>query len=178
MLKRLLFYGMLPHVMLICSQKIYSQNQNSKIDQFRKHILADAKVSFVQMSDERQTPTLIAFKQKAQLYNKSQAASLLSDYLSLRTGVDNLVITRQTTVYGDIDVIEFQQYYKGIKVEHGGFKALVKDNNIQLFDGAWYDVPPNLMVNPSIIESLALSKAKAKVGARKYAGEEVNELIE
>ncbi|HZI54880.1 MAG TPA: hypothetical protein VFD56_14295, partial [Chitinophagaceae bacterium] len=178
MLQRLLSCSVTLLLFLIVSEKTHSQDENAKTEQTRKKILADPKISSVSISDERKTPSLITFKQKLPSYKKEQAAGLLSGYLSVRSGTDQLLVEKQSSLPNNFEVLEFQQYFRGVKVEHGRFKALIKDGNIVLFNGAWYDVPAALSVQPFMAKENALQKAKQKVNAKKYATDFFQEKID
>lgn len=155
----------------------FSQKTPQQIEDLRKKVLADPKVKAVQISEERQTPSLIVLKEH-ESYSKDQASAALANYLNLRMGVDNLSPVKQTKLNSNFEVVAFQQYYKGIKVDHAGFKALIKNGQVVFFNGAWFDVPASLTVQPMLNENAALTRAKATVGAKKYAWEHVQELLE
>ncbi len=178
-MKSILLFSRLLALLFLILLSYFSQAQKTpeQLDQVRRKILADPKVKSIQINVERQTPSLIVLKEN-QSYGKDQASSALSNYLSLRNGVDKLDPIKQSKLNSNFEVIEFQQYYMGIKVEHARFKALVKNGVIQFFNGAWFNVPSNLPLRASLNENAALSKAKERVGAKKYAWEEVQELIE
>jgi Zn-dependent metalloprotease len=153
-----------------------SQKTPQQIDDLRKKVLSDPKVAAVGISEERQTPSLIVFKSNSG-YSKDQASLALRNYLDLRGGTDDLIAAKTATLNGGLEVVEFQQYYKGIKVEHARFKALVKNGVVQFFNGAYFEVPATIGAQPSINEAGALSFAKARVGAKKYAWEDVQEKL-
>jgi hypothetical protein len=52
-------------------------------------------VQGVQLAEERQTPSLIAFK-PGQCYSKAQAKSVLAKYVYLRLGTDDQAVVRET----------------------------------------------------------------------------------
>src|SRR5688572_28330491 len=128
---------LLPVLFLILSVPILAQENQKKSEAIRQKILDDPKVAVVRISDERQTPSMIVFHRQL-AYNKTRASSLLADYLEIRSGIDKLDISRQSLTTNNTEIINFQQYFKGLRVEHGGYKALVKNGDIQLFNGAWY----------------------------------------
>lgn len=154
-----------------------AQKTPQQIEDIRKKVLSDTKVSTITISEERQTPTLITFKSNTS-YSKEQAPMALQNYLELRAGTDELKPDKTTRISTNIEVAEFQQYYKGIKVEHARYKALIKNGSVQFFNGAWYDIPGTVTTQPGLNESNALSRAKGRIGARKYAWEYVQEKID
>ena len=163
-------------VLLLSFILVYAQKTPQQLEETKKKILSDPNVKAVQFSTERQTPSLIVLQEKNG-YSKDQAKAILSNYLALKPGVDVLMPTKQTKLDQHIEVAEFQQYYKNIKVDHAAFKAFIKDGAVQFFNGAWYDIPATIATQPAINESQALSQARAKVGAKKYAWEVVQEKI-
>src|SRR5690349_21120681 len=129
--------GLPRHGYVLCTLlvlSIVSFSQNSKIEQLRNHILADRKVASVQFSERNQTPTFILLKVDGAAYSKTQAGSLLANYLSVRPQVDNLAPTKTTQLHLGFDVMSFQQYYKGVKVEHADFKALSRNDQLIFFN--------------------------------------------
>ena len=154
----------------------FSQKTTQEIEEVRQNILADPKVKSVQISQERQTPSLIVL-QENESYSKAQIPEVLTNYFNLRPGLDNLAPLREYSLASNIEVAEYQQYFKGVKVEHARIKAFIKNGRVQFFNGAWFDVPQNLSAGATLTEAAALLKAKEKVGAKKYAWEQVQEMI-
>ncbi len=155
----------------------YSQKTPQQLAEARTKILADPTVKSVEINEERQTPSFIVLKEN-QVFNKEQASLSLATFLNVRPGIDNLTSAKQIKLKSNIEVEEFNQYYKGIKVEHANFRAMSKSGTVRFFNGAWFDVPVTLSVQPSLSESAALLKAKAVVGAKRYAWEELQEEIQ
>lgn len=171
----------LRRILILCAiallfTSVNAQKTPQQIDELKKKVLADPKVAAVAISEERQTPSLILLKSN-EGYTRDQAPVALRNYLDLRSGTDELVVTKTSQLSGRLEVLELQQYYKGVKVEHAKFKALVKNGLVQFFNGAWFAIPATLAAQPSLSENAALTFAKAKVGARKYAWDEVAQRI-
>lgn len=155
----------------------FSQKNTAELQQQRQKILSDKHVAAVTLSAERQSPSLITMDTKKAAYKKADALPLLKNYLNARAGIDELLPAKQTAMKDAVEVLQFQQYFKGIKVEHGSFKALVKNGDIQFFNGAWFTTPAETPVQPAITEAQALTAAKSAVGATKYAWEEAQEYL-
>jgi Zn-dependent metalloprotease len=132
----------------------FAQKTPQQIEEVRKKVLADTKVKAVQINEERQTPSLIVLKEH-ESFSTAQIPAALANYLNLRTGTDNLMPVRQTKLPSNFEVAEYQQYFKGIKVEHARFKALIKNGMVQFFNGSWFDIPANLPVQPLLNENAA-----------------------
>ena len=146
-------------------------------DAARQHILQDPKAVAASISEERGTPSFIAVKANGAGYSKSQARSALANYVGIRSGIDDLVAKREIRLFGDKEVLEFHQYYKGIKVEHSRFTALVSNGEVLFFNGAFYNVPASLPTQGRLSKSEALNRAKGRVNAKKYAWELMEEKI-
>lgn len=156
---------------------LFGQKNPQTIEASRKKILSDQKVSAVEFSPERQTPSMIMMDVKNGGYSKTALNDVLGRYLEARTGMDNLTVARNTILRNDLEVIDLQQTFRGIKVEHGKYKALLKNGIVQFFNGAWFDVPSNFSTKPVITEAQALNFAKSSIHAAKYAWEEIQELL-
>lgn len=166
-------------VALLClssfSTALMAQKSPQQLEEMRQKVLSDPKVEHVTISPNRQTPSFLTLK--ADGYAKDQARAALDKYLSLRSGVDYLVADKETRLYNNIEIVEFQQYYKGVKVDRAKFKAFVRNGKVAFYNGAWYDVPGGLSVTPALDRAKALGFAHARVNARKYATEEIQERI-
>lgn len=109
---------------------------------------------------------------KEKKIEKNNIISWLDTMLSLRTGSDVLTTTGKVTrSYGNMEVERFQQYFKGIKVEHG-IAAVTSDiNNAKSVQLEFYSIPDSFVTRPVLNEATALSKAIQYVGAKKYIWE-------
>jgi Zn-dependent metalloprotease len=151
-----------------------SAQTGSRAGAARKAVLSDPKVASVNISPERETPSLIVLR-KGEGYGRERAAVALDKFLSVRPGQDEIRPAAASKVSSNLEVLEFRQYYKGVRVDRAGFKALVKDGTVRFYNGAWYDVPAALATVPALNEAAALQRAKDKIGARKWAWEQVGE---
>jgi Zn-dependent metalloprotease len=166
-------------VALLClsflSSALYAQKSPEQVQELRQKVLSDQRVEHLTVSAQRQTPSFIALKGNG--YSKDQARLALGNYLQVRPGVDYLAPDRSTRFFNDIEVIDFKQTFKGVKVEHATFKAFIKEGQVQFFNGVWYDIPTTLNIQPSLSKDQALGVARRKVAARKYATEELQDRI-
>jgi Zn-dependent metalloprotease len=162
---------------LIYTLPTKAQKTPDQIQAQKQQILKDSKVTGVQFDQERQTPSFISLKATQQTYSGDQSRFVLTNYLNIRNGVDDLVSSREVKLANTFSVVEYHQYYKGIKVEHARYTAFLKGGQVLFFNGAWYDVPATLPTNAKLSKSEALQKAKSSTNARKYAWEHVAELM-
>jgi len=154
-----------------------AQKSPQQIQEQKQKILSDPKVSNVQFDEERQTPAFISLTSSGQPYSKAQAQLALKNHLNVRYGLDELMPAREVKMSNNVSVIEFHQYFKGIKVEHSRYTAFVKGDDVLFFNGAWYDVPVSMPTSAKINKATAFTKAKGSTNARKYAWEHLEELI-
>lgn len=168
-------------LILLCLHAIalftLAQKSPQEVEALKKQLTSNQQIKDFQISEERKTPSFIAMKKGGQVNHPAQAKSFLTQALGLRAGIDELKEVRVVKTSADVSVIEFHQYYKGIKVEHSRYTAMVKNGNISFFNGAYFDVPASLSLSPKMPETAALGKAKENVKARKYAWENVQEII-
>jgi len=65
----------------------------------------------------------------------------------------------------------YQQYFNGVKVEHGDYVVHAKGTKATSLNGDYKKIPQNFIVEPTLSESQALSKALAFVNAEEYMWE-------
>ncbi|NJO92771.1 MAG: hypothetical protein HC831_30245, partial [Chloroflexia bacterium] len=63
---------------------------------------------------------------------------------------------------------KFQQYYKGVKVEHGKYSVHKKNGIIESLNGEYILLNDGFKTTPTLSEEAALSKALSYIGAQKY----------
>ena len=176
-MKQLLFSGSVVLLSIIYSVTTFAQVDPAREQLMISKIMADPKVKAVRISSERQTPSMIVYETKSSTHPASRAELLLEQYLSVRPGVDDLQPAQGTELPDRFGVAQFSQYYKGLKVEYGGFKALSKDGQLLLMNGSWYSLSTNVPTRPNLSKAAALERARQKVNAKKYATEFFEELI-
>ncbi len=150
----------------------FSQNNKAYLEGEKNRILADSKIESVEFSTERATPSFVKLSTEHGEVSGSQAAAVLNKILNTRTEVDLLTADKKQKIDAATEVVEFQQYFKGVKVDRAKYKALVQNGQVGFFNGAFYSIPQNLSVQPSISEEKALQLAKARIGAKSYAWED------
>lgn len=98
-----------------------------------------------------------------------QEQDLFSHYLGIMPG-DNLqmVFKNETKTKSKSTVRRYVQYYKGIKVAHGGYTVTAKEDKISFMTGNFFKPVSDLSATPTLSEAAAFSKALAFVGATKY----------
>lgn len=164
-------------IVLFYSSLAWSQKTPEQIKEMRSRVLSDSKVKSIEISSERQTPSLLALKAGNGSYNKVQAKPALEKLLNIRGGIDDLVADKETRASAAIEVVEYQQFYKGIKVDRAKFKAFIMNGNVVFYNGAFYEVPASLSVQPRVNKAAALERAKGTVNAKKFAWEHVQEVL-
>jgi Zn-dependent metalloprotease len=100
--------------------------------------------------------------------NTTAVQSWLASRLELRQGIDALQQQDKKTMYAGTEISRLQQYFKGIKVEHGVIALVTNADKIRLMQMEFYPVSAALRTTPSVSEAAALQKAMEFAGARKY----------
>lgn len=168
---KLLFAGA-----FILSGSLYAQKTEVQKRAMLTKIMNDRRIADLQLSDVRETPAFIRFDNKTPL-PRYQTQYQLSQYLSLKEGVDELRSSKLTHNKAAIDIQEYQQYFKGIPVEYAQYRALMKNENTLLATGSYFEIASSFSTHPALTERQALNFALAKVGATKYAWQQVEEMI-
>ncbi|MEP7111428.1 MAG: hypothetical protein ABI760_25755, partial [Ferruginibacter sp.] len=99
---------------------------------------------------------------------KNRLQAWLSEKLDLRQGLDAFLQKGASTDYAGTQIIKLQQYYKGIKVEHGIISEVDKGGLVQLLQLEFYSIPEKLATTPMLTEEAAFQKALSYAGAEKY----------
>jgi bacillolysin len=112
------------------------------------------------------TPTLVRFKPEAPTYSLNEARKAFVEQLQLtpddqmraaHSEIDNLGFTHE----------KYQQYYKGIKVEHATYTLHARQGKVESMSGKVEHIQ-HLNVTPTLAATTALHQALAFVGARQY----------
>ncbi|NOQ27949.1 MAG: T9SS type A sorting domain-containing protein [Bacteroidales bacterium] len=116
--------------------------------------------------DRNGNPTFVKFDTKDQSVSKSETKAVLSslfkmtnndEYKTIRSEKDQIGFTHE----------RLQQYFKGIKVQHGVYVVHSRNGVIESMSGE-YKVINNINVAPSVSSSKAVENAKAFINAQKY----------
>lgn len=156
---------------------VAAQKDQRAFEESRKRIESDPRVQEFRFNEQRESPSLIVLKAQ-QGVKRSEAVPALTQYLGARGGIDALQPGRTLASKSNLEVIEFAQYFRGIKVDRAGYKALVRNGLVTFFNGAWYKVPESLSLQPSLDRNTALGRAKTLSGGRKFAWEVLEERLQ
>lgn len=100
---------------------------------------------------------------------KTEAQAWLSSALGLRSGKDGLLNTaKRSGATGDIEVEKYQQWYQGVKVEHGFVNVVSRAGQVAGIQLEFYSLDESFSITPKLSEEEALKKAAAYVGASRY----------
>ncbi|GAA4035152.1 hypothetical protein GCM10022409_19690 [Hymenobacter glaciei] len=94
----------------------------------------------------------------------TDSRQLLRETLGLRPSDDLRPLRTETDERGELHE-RFQQYFKGVKVEHGQYTV---HRAAGVLSGEFKPVPAALSTKPALNEAAALRAALATVGARRY----------
>lgn len=119
------------------------------------------------------TPTLIRLGAGTKAYAASQARQAIIEQLGLKTDDGLRALTTETDRLGFTHE-KFQQYYKGIKVEHATYTAHSRRGTLESLSGKFERVG-ELSITPALAADAALRRALAFVGAKKYMWDAEND---
>jgi bacillolysin len=133
----------------------------------------DGRVQKKEMGTDGQ-PTLIEFSAAGRAtLSATNGAQVLRQQLSLGAN-DEMRSARLETDQLGFSHQKFEQYYKGVKVEHAAYTVHARGNQVERISGD-YEAVPELSVQPSLPAEAALAKALAYVGAKKYMWQDATE---
>jgi len=116
------------------------------------------------------TPTLVRFKAESPTYSLNEARKAFTEQLQLTTD-DQMLATRTETDKLGFAHEKYNQYYKGIKIEHATYTLHARQGKVESMSGKVERIQ-NLNVTPSLDATAALRQALAFVGARQYMWED------
>ena len=112
-------------------------------------------------------PTLIEFSAVGRAtLSATDGAQVLRQQLNLGSNEQMRPAQLETDQLGFAHQ-KFEQYYKGVKIEHATYSVHSRANQVQSISGD-YEAVPELSVQPALAAGAALGKALAFVGAKKY----------
>ncbi len=101
------------------------------------------------------------------------STQLIDQYLKA-SDADEFRLSRKTTDQLGFQHEKYQQYYKGIKVEHATYSIHIRNGNVESMNGEYAQLR-DVSVNPSISADVALKQAMNFVGASEYLWEDEKE---
>ncbi len=98
-----------------------------------------------------------------------QEQELFNQYLGIKPrGNLQLVFKNETITKSKNTTRRYVEYYKGIKVAHGGYTVTAKEDKISFMTGNFFAPASDLSATPTLSEAAAFTKALAFIGATKY----------
>ncbi|MFN8306354.1 MAG: M4 family metallopeptidase [Ferruginibacter sp.] len=161
----------------IRAQVIQAKPGNNKISTFQDRIRQEPRIADYSVDPKRGTPEFIRFNEVAS-FDISQADEMINRFLPVRKNVDNLARIKNDAAYGNIEVIRYQQYFKGIKVEHGNYIVTAKDNQLSFMTGEFYTIDADQPIVPVISEATAFARALQAVNATRYIWQTADSALE
>ncbi|RZL07838.1 MAG: peptidase M4, partial [Hymenobacter sp.] len=119
-------------------------------------------------------PTLIEFSPAGKLTARATESEQVIRRQLLLGANDQLRPARVETDQLGFSHQKFNQYYKGVKVEHATYTAHARGGQIESLSGDFEKVG-ELSVAPSLSADAALGRALAAVGAKKYMWQDARE---
>ena len=112
------------------------------------------------------TPSFVRFPSGAPAYSLTEARQAFVEQLQLTADDQMRAARRETDQLGFVHE-KYQQYYKGLKVEHAIYTLHARQGKVQSMSGKVERIQ-HLNVRPSLAPAAALRSALAFVGARHY----------
>ncbi len=134
---------------------------------YKDRIKNEPRIAEYAYDDKRGTPGFIRFNENVS-FSINESDQLLAKFLPVRRNLDVLTKVREDAAYGSIEILRYQQYFKGIKVEHGNYIITAKDDKVSFMSGEYYEIDPETKTSPGISEQDALLKALQYVHASVY----------
>src|SRR4051812_16025496 len=103
----------------------------------------DNNVESVEKNKIDGTPTSITFSKSAH-WKARQAQEIFKKYLGLNGRGNTLVPGSKTQTKQQTTIDRYNQYYNGIRVEHGGYTVMSKDGLVRFITGNFYQVKPDV----------------------------------
>ncbi|WBO83868.1 M4 family metallopeptidase [Hymenobacter yonginensis] len=119
------------------------------------------------------TPYLVQFRADGNAYKLQEAGTLLREQLQL-TADDQLLPAKSEADQLGFVHEKFQQYYKGIKVEHATYSVHARQGQVASISGQFEKIR-GLNATPSLTAADALQRALSFVGASKYMWQDARE---
>ncbi|UOG75113.1 M4 family metallopeptidase [Hymenobacter tibetensis] len=119
------------------------------------------------------TPALVQFRPESSAYTLSQARQALIEQLQLKSDDQMQQARTETDNLGFVHE-KYNQFYKGIKVEHAAYTLHAKQGKVESMSGQVERIS-GLSVTPSMDAAAALQRALAFVGATRYMWQDAAE---
>jgi bacillolysin len=119
--------------------------------------------------DRNGSPNFIEFSTKGKVLTTNESKASLNQMLSLSSDEQMLKTKTENDQHGFTHE-KFQQYYKGIKVEHGEYIIHSRNGIVESMGGS-RKLINNVNTTPTLSANNAISKAKNFINASKYMDE-------
>lgn len=176
---KLLYFAVLFSICTNSSAQDQQQlnGKKTRVTTFKDRLKSESRISDYQLDDKRGTPSYIKFNDNVS-YSIKETGELFSKFLPVRKGIDQLTMVQDDAPYGDMEIQRYQQYFKGIKVEHGSYTVTAKNDKVSFMSGEFYALDPGLATKPVFTESAAFDKALQYVHATTYIWQTIDSLME
>jgi Zn-dependent metalloprotease len=161
---------------ILFSSNAFGQEVEKRIQKEKIRLETDRRISRVSISKETGKPSFIYLSGNGS--STDQSMTMLSDFFQLRPGIDQMIPADRVRLPREMATLNFRQYFKGRKVEHGIFRAFIKGDRLKFMNGEFYDIPDGFSVTPVISEEAALTYAKKRMPAKLYAWEDLENQID
>ena len=116
---------------------------------------------------QNESPKFIKFNTRDKASIQTDERSVLKEYVYTQQS-DEIVELRKNTDNSGFTHTKYQQYYKGVKVEHGVFTVNSKEGAIYSLNGDYVRIPSTISTSATLSETTALASAMKFIGAQTY----------
>jgi Zn-dependent metalloprotease len=142
----------------------------------QQNAVAGSAVLRMERNDRDKMPSSITFTPEAGFKDKD-AKAIFSKFFELDPANDDMRFVKTDKVTAEVSIARYQQYFKGIKVEHGNYTISSRADAVQFMNGNIYKTAAGLVTAPQITEAAALAKATQHVGAKKYMWDDAEGIL-
>jgi len=139
--------------------QVKPKQADKELQAYKARVKADPLVTSFEFNDKHGTPAYIRFDGPVSI-SIANAEQALAKYLPVRRNTDELSKIKDETMYGNIEVQRYQQYFKGVRIEHGSYVVVAKDGKLSYITGEFFQVDASTSIAPVLTEDAARTKAR------------------
>lgn len=155
---------------LVSTLTVFGQSKTEVFNE--KNLKSNSAVQSYSIDEERQTPSIIKLDQNANI-----TTDMVIDFLHSVLNIDNsnYVISEDKSVQLKTggEIVSYNAAINGVKLEHGSYKAMIKNNKVTAITLEHYLFDENVTSSPSLTNDLARLSATNHVGADVYVWETI-----
>ncbi|MBI3235969.1 MAG: hypothetical protein HYZ42_18365, partial [Bacteroidetes bacterium] len=152
-------------LIFIFSSQSFAQDD---LQQTRKMLREDKKVSGFSINEELKTVSVVSFKENT-MVNAADTRTVIRNYFDLDNPVTELKLQSSNTLRSGIIIQRYKLFVNNIPVVHSSYNVMLQGNKIMSIHAESYAIPVGFLTAPSLTADNARTKALDFVSAKKYA---------